>query len=179
MRLRLEHESAAPHWLIGDPTVLEREWSDVLTDTWQITRQNQGVAGAGYKSKVFYDRGNQGVAFDMRGHWIFEDEFARMDFIASLAPVDDEEGLHEWEGDCFLRVEKGDVWQEWPAPGAVISLSSVAIDAEVGLHLTYRVQVPGLSRTTTAGMYDWLLDTSGQPLLDTSGRRLASAEHDA
>lgn len=178
MRLRLEAPSTAPCWLVGDPTVPDRQQSDVLKDTWQITRQNQAIAGPGYESKIYYDRGNQGIAFDAQGHWIFANEFQRMAFLASLAPADGETGRHKWAGACYVRIEQGDSWEDWPIPGAIISLASVVHSGRVGLILTYRVQAPGVSQVTTTGAYDWLLDAEGEPLLDAEGRRLASAEHD-
>lgn len=179
LSVRLEHPDLAPHWLIGNPWVYGRDESTVLTETFAIQRAVQAQAGAAWERKKFFDRRQQSISFECSAKRVFATAFEQLDFIAALAPMEAEDQVHEWSGKVFLRKVAGDYWEEWELPDVVITLAGMQVIGDVGVELRYRVQGPGIKRDSTSGLYDWLLDTNGQPLLDENGLRTAGVDHDA
>lgn len=151
MRIRLEAEDRLPFWIIGDPALPEREATDnaasdsqVLNDNVQITRNQQTITGAEWDVRRVFDRGNSGVVYEATGHRLFADEWERMDYVQTLAPMEVDFEQHRWSGDVWLRSVKPDgAFREWLLPEAVISLTGTRLDGLVGLHLTYRITAPG------------------------------------
>ena len=95
MRIRLETTDRLPFWLIGDPTLNERtEGSASLNETVQITRNQQTLNGAEWEAKSFIDRGNQSVMVEVSTRREFATEWARWQFLESLAPTDLDDELH-------------------------------------------------------------------------------------
>lgn len=179
LSVRLAHPETAPAWLVGNPWEYGRRESRVLTETFQIGRNTQAQAGAGWRSKKHFDRKGQSISFECSSKIEYATAFEQLDAIASLAPVDAEDQAHEWSGSVFLRKVAGDYWEEWEIPEAVVTLTNIQPVGDVSLELRYRVQGPGIKRDSTSGLYDWLLDTNGQPILDSNGLRTAGVDHDA
>jgi hypothetical protein len=145
MRIRLETTDRLPFWLIGDPTLNERtEGSASLNETVQITRNQQSVSGAEWEAKTFIDRGNQSVMVEVSTRREFATEWARWQFLESLAPTDLTDELHRWYGDIWLRFTNADLtFNECLLPDSIISLTGKQLQGEVGLTLNYRIQAAG------------------------------------
>lgn len=184
MRARLEATGQDPIWLVGNPFVTTRGnggGGGAMTENWGITREQQIERGAGWEQKLYLDRGNQGVALDLSDRHEFEDAIARLDFIARLAPMNEADALHAWEGTVYLRLDRADdTWKERALPDAVLSLGALMPEGETGLRLTYRIQGPGLAPESEAvtGTYEWLISAEGEPLMDVENFYLAGGEHD-
>lgn len=154
MRLRLVTTDRPPFWLVGDPAKNERtDQSAALTQTVQITRNQQVVTGAEWESKLHYDRQNGSVTIDANTRYEFASEIERMDFIAELAALEAANQKHEWGGDIWLRhvVAADSTFKEWHLPDAVVSLTGTQLVGAVGLMLTYRVQAGGFDGETIEG----------------------------
>lgn len=146
MRLRLETTTRPPYWLVGDPLANARsEQSEALTETLQITRNVQAVAGAGFDTQLHFDRGQQKVAFDATCNRIFTTGLERLAFLASLAPIDLTTQRHLWEGTAWLREDSGTSFIEYALPQCVIMLTGTQLVGALGLNLTYRIQAGGFS----------------------------------
>jgi hypothetical protein len=146
MRLRLETTTRAPYWLVGDPLANARsEQSEALTETLQITRNVQAVAGAGFDTQLHFDRGQQKVAFDATCNRIFSTGLERLAFLASLAPIDLTTQRHLWEGTAWLREDSGTSFIEYALPQCVIMLTGTQLVGALGLNLTYRIQAGGFT----------------------------------
>lgn len=153
MRIRIESEDTLPHWLIGDPARPERDVEDglhadsqTLRQAPQITRNQQAMTGAEWEARRFFDRGNKGVAWEFENRRCFSSEIELMDFIQTLAPVEDADQLHVWAGDVWLRsvADASDgTFKEYKLPDAVVSLVGTQQEGKVGLRLTYRIQAGG------------------------------------
>ena len=178
MRIRLETTDRDPFWLIGDPTLNPRdEASDVMGIEIAITRNQQMVAGAEWEAQIAFDRQNQKLTLTGESYRVFPAEWERMAFIQSLTPVDAAELVHLFEGTVYLRVDAADEWREWPMPDAVVAIAGTRLSGKVGLYVSYRIQVGGMSSETASGYYEFLLDTYGRVLRDTSGRGLGGVGH--
>ena len=145
MRIRLHASDRLPFWIIGDPALNERtEASQSLEDRVQITRNQQPVTGAEWEVKTFYDRQNGSVVYEVTGRREFASDWARHEYLMSLAPTDLAEEAHRWEGDVYVRFPNADsTFNESKLPDAVISLAGQVLDGAVGLRLTYRIQAGG------------------------------------
>lgn len=149
LSLRLHHADHAPYWLVGNPLVDENDRTQVLTESWQIGRQQQAMGGAAWFSRQFFDRQNQSVSFEATTLIEFKHPWEQLDFIARLAPENEEEQAHEWDGDVYLRHTLGQDWREWPMREATVMLAATEIVGDVSLRLRYRIQASGLGRGVT------------------------------
>lgn len=186
MRVRLEAAGRDPFWLVGNPYDVKRGnggGGGALTEAASITREQQVERGGGWLQKMFLDRGNQAFSQDVSDSWIFADAAARLLFMQTLAPMDEADYLHAWEGDFFLREDtnNGEGWLELKLPDGIVAITGLLPDGGVGLRINYRIQGPGLEaldEVNGTGEYAWLKDTDGNPLIDCEDFYLAAAEHD-
>lgn len=165
MRVLLIASDRVPFWLIGDPTRNERDvvdgrYSDsqTLDETLQVTRNQQTVTGPEWQAQAVFDRGNGGVRYEFRNHKIFPTEEALMDYLTELAAVREDDELHRWQGDIWLRtVGQDGAYSDRLLPDAAVTLAGTRRDGAVGLHLTYRITAPGFdpaeSRMGTEGVF--------------------------
>lgn len=155
MRIRLETTERDPFWLIGNPAKNPRaEESEAYEEVLQITRQQQSVAGAGQDVTEHFDRGNQKLVLEATVKREFESEWARMDFLARLAAMEEANQEHLWSGDAWIRLDKMDGsgdFREWLLPGVVVALSATRIEGAVSLHVRYRITAGGFGGETREG----------------------------
>lgn len=144
LSVRLEHPDHPPFWLIGNPLENERLMSKVLNEGMQINRDQQTIGGAAWRAKQFRDQGNQSVIFDFSCTREFANSWEQMDFISRLAPITEEQELHAWSGNVYLRYEDGLDYCEFPLPNAVVSLSAAVASGQVGVNLRYSIKAGGM-----------------------------------
>lgn len=155
MRLRLETTERDPFWIVGNPALRERdEMSEAQSETFQVSRNMQGTAGAEWDAQEFFDRKNQRVTFDATTRYEFLTEWERMDFIARLAAIDEANQEHLWQGDVWLRLDKAGTseFREWKLPRSVIGLAGSDLEGACGLRLRYRVTVGGFGTEAREGI---------------------------
>jgi hypothetical protein len=180
MRLRLHTSDRAPYWIIGNPALNERtEMGTSMRERVQVTRNQQILSGAEWEGILGIDRRNQRVVLSADVRREFADEMARMDFITSLAALNESDQEHRWEGDVWLRIDKPGTneFREWLMKDSVIGITGTEMQGTVGLVISYAVSLGGFTGETRSGESESLLLIGSDP--DSLGVTLSVATLDA
>lgn len=163
-RFRLETETRAPYWIVGDPALNERaEMSAALSQGLEVSRNQQETTGAEWDAKIFHDSGNQGVSYTATTRREFSSIIERMDFIARLAADEEARQEHLWSGDVWLRVDVpgSSAFKEYKIADAIVALAGSSEEGERGLRLTYRIKGGGFSGEAREGVQGIALVADG------------------
>lgn len=179
MKLKLVVEGVT-YWIVGNPNASERVMaSDSLKESLNAGRTQQVVPGSNWHKVDVRDQCNQRLSIDMECRRIFADEWERLAFMARVTPEVEDDALHPWIGELWLRVDHGAwAWSERKITKGILSLVGTAFEGECSVLLTYRVQTGGLSAETRSGVSDFILDHLGQPIWDDAGFYITTSEHE-
>ncbi len=171
------------YWLIGDPELSPRKHSPIMAETREPGRAQQiGIGGAGWAAQRHYDRGTDGLSIEGTTAITFTTEQQCVEFTNSLSRADADKP-HPFEGEIHLRNEYADSsWADEIMEDAVLTITSIQ---RIGVMVQVRYRMSGgqlragVAIDGETGTYSWILDGSGNHIMDDEERFLHDEDHEA